>query len=194
MFNRFNVSTAIILAFITPFAMKAEIVPSERAALYQDKAVDSADELAFLPEREPIFLEINPEQYDIEQRSCLYMTVYGEARGESPLGQELVANIILNRVESNSYPNTICEVVKQPYQFSMWADSNADTTMQAFRSQPTTEVIRAIHAGVLAIEERRILPSSALHYHADYVNPKWAKSFTKYTQTDQHIFYISENT
>ena len=49
---------------------------------------------------------------------CLSEAIYHEARGESLDGRKSVANVILNRVESKHFPDTICEVVNQPYQFS----------------------------------------------------------------------------
>ena len=44
--------------------------------------------------------------------------VYGEARGESYVGQVAVAAVILNRVEHPSFPNTIAGVVYQPWAFT----------------------------------------------------------------------------
>ena len=44
---------------------------------------------------------------------CLAMAVYYEARSESRDAQMAVAEVILNRVNSPKFPNTICEVVKQ---------------------------------------------------------------------------------
>ena len=44
--------------------------------------------------------------------------VFGEARGESYVGQVAVAAVILNRVEHPSFPNTIAGVVYQPWAFT----------------------------------------------------------------------------
>ncbi len=48
--------------------------------------------------------------------------VHAEARGESYTGQVAVAAVILNRVKSASFPNTIAGVVYQPYAFTAVAD------------------------------------------------------------------------
>jgi hypothetical protein len=48
---------------------------------------------------------------------CIYKTVYHEARGESDLGKYLVVRVIKNRVNSEIFPNSYCEVVSQPRQF-----------------------------------------------------------------------------
>ena len=44
--------------------------------------------------------------------------IYHEARGESRRGQIAVGYVVLNRVKSSRYPNTISGVVWQPKQFS----------------------------------------------------------------------------
>jgi N-acetylmuramoyl-L-alanine amidase len=48
--------------------------------------------------------------------------VHAEARGESYVGQVAVAAIILNRVKSNQFPNTIAGVIYQPYAFTAVQD------------------------------------------------------------------------
>ncbi len=48
--------------------------------------------------------------------------VHAEARGESYTGQVAVAAVILNRVKSASFPNTIAGVIYQPYAFTAVSD------------------------------------------------------------------------
>jgi N-acetylmuramoyl-L-alanine amidase len=48
--------------------------------------------------------------------------VYGEARGEPYIGQVAVAAVILNRVNSSSFPNTIAGVIFEPRAFTAVAD------------------------------------------------------------------------
>lgn len=43
-----------------------------------------------------------------------------EARGESYEGKVAVASVVMNRVESSRFPNTVCGVVKQRKQFSWY--------------------------------------------------------------------------
>jgi N-acetylmuramoyl-L-alanine amidase len=52
------------------------------------------------------------------ERTCLAENLYHEARGESIDGQLMVAEVTINRVLSPDFPNTVCEVVNQPGQFS----------------------------------------------------------------------------
>src|SRR3546814_6180704 len=48
---------------------------------------------------------------------CLASAVYFESKGEPLEGQLAVAEVILNRVKSPKFPDTICGVVKQRNQF-----------------------------------------------------------------------------
>ncbi|MFX3623507.1 MAG: spore cortex-lytic enzyme [Ectobacillus sp.] len=48
--------------------------------------------------------------------------VYGEARGEPYIGQVAVAAVILNRVSSPSFPNTVSGVIFEPRAFTAVAD------------------------------------------------------------------------
>lgn len=54
--------------------------------------------------------------------------VYGEARGESYKGQVAVAAVVLNRVRSSSFPNTISGVIYQPGAFSVVSDGQINLT------------------------------------------------------------------
>lgn len=53
-----------------------------------------------------------------QQVDCLARNIYFESRGEPIDGQYAVAFVTLNRVEDERWPDSICEVVYQPSQFS----------------------------------------------------------------------------
>jgi len=65
----------------------------------------------FLSAHPPLHLEIN-------QMECMMEALIHEAIGEDYEGKIAVANVILNRVESHRFPDSICGVVHQPKQFS----------------------------------------------------------------------------
>ena len=54
--------------------------------------------------------------------NLLAHVVYSEARGEPYSGQVAVAAVVLNRVKSSSFPNTIAGVVYQPGAFTAVSD------------------------------------------------------------------------
>jgi spore germination cell wall hydrolase CwlJ-like protein len=54
---------------------------------------------------------------------------------------------------------------------------------------PLWESSQAVARGVLDKGYRVPQLENAIHYHADYVKPYWAKSVKKIQQVGQHIFY-----
>ena len=68
--------------------------------------------------------------------NLLSRLVYAEARGESYTGQVAVAAVVLNRVESSSFPNTIAGVIYQKGAFDVVSDGQINMT-------PNTTAIKA---------------------------------------------------
>lgn len=60
--------------------------------------------------------------------NLLARLVYGEARGEPYEGQVAVAAVVLNRVKSSSFPNTISGVIYQNGAFNVVADGQINLT------------------------------------------------------------------
>ena len=54
--------------------------------------------------------------------------IYGEARGESYTGQVAVGAVVMNRVKSSSFPNTVSGVIYQPYAFTAVSDGQINMT------------------------------------------------------------------
>lgn len=121
-----------------------------------------------------------------EQQRCLALNIYFESRGEPQEGQMAVAHVTLNRVQSNRFPNSICEVVYQHKQFS-WTHirrNQTPTDAEAWR--------RAQNIARMAIKWHKIgedFSDGALFFHADYVRPYWAAHFDKTVRIGKHIFY-----
>lgn len=121
---------------------------------------------------------------------CLAKNIFHEAGVESNDGKLAVAQITLNRVKSNRYPNSICKVVFQPNQFSWTINNNKNwwTTPKGIRWDESLNVANKVllkghrHKGLNDI--------SILHYHADYVSPVWGKPEKRVAKVGQHIFYF----
>ena len=60
--------------------------------------------------------------------NLLARVVYGEARGETYTGQVAVAAVVLNRVKSSSFPNTISGVIYQSGAFDAVSDGQINMT------------------------------------------------------------------
>ena len=60
--------------------------------------------------------------------TLLSKLIYGEARGEPYTGQVAVGAVIMNRVRSSSFPNTIAGVIYQPGAFDAVSDGQINMT------------------------------------------------------------------
>ncbi len=119
-----------------------------------------------------------------EEWSCLTEALYFEARGEPLKGQVAVAEVILNRVDSPRYPDTVCGVVNQSCQFSYTCDGLPETMHEADAEAQVGKVASLMLEGA-----PRDLTEGATHYHTVAVNPRWASAFPMTTQIGVHRFY-----
>ena len=119
---------------------------------------------------------------------CLAKNIFHEAGVEDDLGKYAVAQVTLNRMKNPKYPNTVCEVVMDPWQFS-WAN---DRKIRWTRPRGTTWEQSVDIAERVIIEGYRVRGlERANYYHADYVRPKWKKPEAKIAKIGTHIFYAS---
>ncbi|MCJ8322923.1 MAG: cell wall hydrolase [Rhizobiales bacterium] len=77
---------------------------------------------------QPVFAhDLGPkDSRNIREFKCFVDNVYFEARNQTETGKFAVAFVTLNRVNSEDFPNSICEVVWQPGQFSWTSDGKSD--------------------------------------------------------------------
>jgi spore germination cell wall hydrolase CwlJ-like protein len=119
--------------------------------------------------------------------TCLALNIYFEARSEDLVSQISVAQVTLNRVASEKYPDTVCGVVTQKDQFSWYWDGKSDKPRERAAWRKSLALAEAILDHPEAIRVSCV--GEATHYHASYVSPNWSKSFTKTCKVDNHIFY-----
>ena len=55
----------------------------------------------------------------VEAVMCLALNVYHEAKNQSLIGQIAVAQVVMNRVKDERYPDNVCDVVYQG-QYYKW--------------------------------------------------------------------------
>ena len=130
---------------------------------------------------------------------CLALNTYHEAKNQSMIGQVATAQVVMNRVADSRYPNSVCEVVKQgpkykgsdvpvrhKCQFSWFCDGKSDEpkrdSKEWFKAQ---DYARIVLSGRIALD----VTEGATHYHATYVKPSWARTKTRTTRIESHIFY-----
>ena len=104
--------------------------------------------------------------------------VNGEARGESFTGQVAVAAVVLNRLQSGQFGNTLQDVIFQPWAFTAVNDKQ-------FYLEPNASSYQAVQAALSGSD-----PSGGALY---YWNPrtatsKWIWSRPIINQIGQHVF------
>ena len=140
-----------------------------------------------------LFYTLFSKGADTKDLTCLSLNIYHEARGEPKAGQYAVAEVTMNRVASRRYPNTVCKVVYQ----KNW-DRIRKRNVGAFSwtefhklSPPEGKHWRqAWRAAETVYYQRRVAQiPGALFYHANYIQPSWAKSKKPMARIGRHIFY-----
>lgn len=117
-----------------------------------------------------------------EEFRCLASAVYFESRGEPLEGQLAVAEVILNRVRSGRFRDTVCNVVKQPSQFSFVRGG----VIPAPRNDASWARATAIaHIAINNLADAT--GDDSLFFHATYVNPRWGRP--RIARIGNHIFY-----
>jgi len=133
---------------------------------------------------------------------CLARNIYFEARSESITGQTAVASVTLNRVKSNKFPNTICEVVHQA-KYSRWWKENHNKDVPVRNKcqfswycdgKPDKVYDHNAYKDIYTLAEYMYneqidSTDGATHYHANYVSPAWSSQMTMVGVADTHIFY-----
>lgn len=121
------------------------------------------------------------------QLACLALAVYFEARGEPLAGQVAVAQTIVERVQDDRWPGTVCAVVYQPRHFEFYWDGKPETVRDNWAWDRAMRVADAVASGV-----RNETCAGATHYHATYVRPWWVDLVQPVCVVGNHVFYREE--
>jgi spore germination cell wall hydrolase CwlJ-like protein len=121
--------------------------------------------------------------------TCLARTIYWEARGEATVDMEAIANVVMNRLGHEGFPNTICSVVRQgreqgSCQFSWWCDGRSDHATEDESYATAKEIAR--QALNLQLPDRT---GGALYFHQRTVRPDWAAAYARTVAIGEFVFY-----
>jgi spore germination cell wall hydrolase CwlJ-like protein len=136
------------------------------------------------------FLEQLPAAKGGPQWQCLAEAVYFEARGETLRGQFAVAEVILNRVESARYPDSVCGVVRQgaerrgACQFSYVCDGRPEVITDQASWDRAGKIAR-----LMLDSADRPLTEGATHFHTTAVRPVWSRIYERTARIGAHLFY-----
>ena len=116
--------------------------------------------------------------YRNDEITMLARLVHAEARGEPYMGQVAVASVVLNRVESPAFPNSISEVIFQPLQFESVANGQ-------FNLEPNQENIKAARSAFNGWDPTQ---GALFFYNPDKpINP-WILSRNIIREIKNHVF------
>jgi N-acetylmuramoyl-L-alanine amidase len=125
-------------------------------------------------------VKISAEIKPLTRDEPLVRMVLQEANGEPFEGMVAVVGVALDRVIDRRWPDTIKEVVYQPWQF---------TGMRSKIGKYTNDQIELARFMVL-IAKNNVRPCGrVLWYHRDDVEPSWAKRLEVACVIGRHIFY-----
>lgn len=123
------------------------------------------------------------------EQNCLARVIYYEARNQGTQGKYAVADLTLNRTESDDYSSTVCGVIREKGQYPWYSKRKMSAKI------PDNDIAQEAwneskRIAKNAMQKRNTaLPKSALFFHKKTVRPKWAKKMKLIAVIEDHKFY-----
>ena len=178
-----------ITAEITQSEMiKAEVAEAMTSIQTGEENVETeipADESEPAPTEVVAEEQKNTNNLEYNEYNVLLRIVEAEAGGEDITGKMLVANVIMNRVQSGRFPDTVTEVVYQKNangkaQFSPTVNGRIDSVRV---SQETVDAVERVLSG----EDSS---NGALYFRSVRSNGTWHdNALRRVVEHGNHIFY-----
>jgi len=198
---RIGVCLAVVLLFGQAVAadrvQQAEVAESKASTLERSAASEGAEEpaprSAIINRAEAQAVDPAGEEPLDDAITCLARTVYWEAKGENADGMEAIANVVMNRLGHEGFPDTVCKVVRQgrekgDCQFSWWCDGRPDDVEEEKRYAVAKEIARK------ALNRQLVdRTDGALYFHHRKVSPEWAEKYARTAEVGDHLFYKPRN-
>ena len=107
--------------------------------------------------------------------------VYAESKGEPFEGKVAVASVILNRAVDSNFPNSVRDVIFQPYAFSCIVDGQISV-------EPSQECFDAVYE---ALSGNDPTDSALYFYNPEIATCNWMKGVEKFNSHSigQHLFF-----
>ena len=120
------------------------------------------------------------KKYSLNQSELNIMarTIYSEARGESYTGQVAVGAVVMNRIKSNLFPNTIAEVVFQKGAFTAVDDGQYWLTPNSTAYLAAQDAVRGWDPTY----------GSLYYFNPDTATSAWIWSRKQNIKIGKHIF------
>lgn len=127
--------------------------------------------------KEPTAVNV-PGGYSQNEIQLMANAVYGEARGEPYVGQVAVASVIINRVQSSSFPNSISGVIFEPRAFTAVSDGQIWLTPNETAKEAVVDAMNGWDPSGQAI----------YYFNPNTATSSWIWSRPQIKQIGKHIF------
>lgn len=117
---------------------------------------------------------------------CLATNIFHEARGEQIPGQYAVAQVTMTRARGDQA--LVCSQVYKKDQFS-WTRDRTKRQSKPWKINPQAWATAKIVARTVLSGRATDITRGATHYHATYVQPKWAHPSLRTKRIGAHVFY-----
>ncbi len=131
-------------------------------------------------------------EYQAQEMNCLALNIYFETHAVSLVDAMSVSDVVLNRVMSKRFPDSICDVLHQGFkpgkrscQFSWYCDGKHDTPYDNDAWEKSRKYARDMYLS----NQYRGITEGATHYHAHWMKAYWAPSMHRIARMGSHIFY-----
>lgn len=127
---------------------------------------------------------------------CMAMNIYREAEGEPFEGKVAVAQVTMNRVAHEDFPDSVCGVVYEKNVFMQrvvcqfsWHCSNRirARTINARAYEESYEIAKKVILEDFELESVK----DAIYFHSDSVSPNWR--YQQVVKIGNHIFYKAQS-
>lgn len=178
--------------FKRPTTAAPVVQPLELYALDRDqaRAFNMAVAFARLPNPSARPFVFTGSEADLARATdCLAAAQLYEA-GDDPVGEQAVAQVVLNRVRHPAFPKTVCGVVFQGQERSTGCQFTFTCDGALARTPGQAAWDRARQIAKAALTGKVFKPVGyATHYHTDWVVPYWSGSLDKIAAVGTHLFF-----
>lgn len=133
---------------------------------------------------------IKNAEFAHNERMCMAQAIYYESRSDPLPGQKAVAEVVLNRVSSKHFPNSVCGVVYEGSerstgcQFSFTCDGSLETPAGGKAWGRSVRLADYALSGA-----HKPMTAKSTHYHTTQIDPVWSATLTPTRKIGSHQFY-----
>ena len=148
-----------------------------------------ATELATLIVAGVLMMHPEPPKSPVDEVFCVTEAIWFESRGESVAGKYAVAHVIRNRVRSSRYPDTFCEVVNQPMQFSYL--NGGRPTVRVRNPRDALDLEWSVRVALYVVDDNLgadFTYGSQHYFNPHKANPSWREYGQEVGMVGNHLF------